>query len=108
MKGKFIVSLSANERQILRKIIRDDSTSASEIKIARVLLRSDINNRGRRWTDKAIGETFDVKPAFVKRVKKRFVRDGLDSTKCLSYARASKIFFCCIKQNEAQSVWLQA
>ena len=70
-KKKYIVDLSAEEREELETLISSGADSARKLTRARILLKADEG-----WTDEAIVDALDVGRATVERVRKRFVEWG--------------------------------
>ena len=70
-KKKYIVDLSAEEREELETLISSGADSARKLTRARILLKADEG-----WTDEAIVDALDVGRATVERVRKRFVGWG--------------------------------
>lgn len=70
-KKKYIVDLTAEEREELEALISSGVAPARKLTRARILLKADEG-----WTDKAISEALDVGTATVERVRKRFVEWG--------------------------------
>lgn len=70
-KKKFIVDLTAEEREELETLISSGADSARKLTRARILLKADEG-----WTDEAIADALDVGRATVERVRKRFVEWG--------------------------------
>jgi transposase len=68
---KYIVNLTAEEREELEALISSGVAPARKLTRARILLKADED-----WTDKAISEALDVGLATVQRVRKRFVEWG--------------------------------
>jgi hypothetical protein len=74
MLKKYIVRLTAPERQILREVIRKLLGSARKIRRAQILLKADAE--GPNWTDQRIAEAFDCRIKTVENVRQRFVTEG--------------------------------
>jgi len=64
MKKKYIVTLTEEERQMLREMISRGKTAARKLTHARILLKADQSQGG---------------PSSVERVRKRFVEEGLEA-----------------------------
>lgn len=73
-KKKYIVNLTADERQELETLISSGEAKVRKVTRARILLKADEG-----WTDSAISEALDIGIATVGRVRKRFVHEGLDA-----------------------------
>jgi len=79
MKKKYIVTLTHEERGMLRELISAGKASARKLTHARVLLKADVGEDGPGWNDAAISQAVDVGTATVERVRKRFVEEGLEA-----------------------------
>ena len=73
MNKKYVVDLSEQERSALEQLVRCGKHSARKIRWAHVLLKSDAG-----WTDEKICEALDINVSTVKRVRQRFVEEGMD------------------------------
>ena len=73
-KKKYIVNLTADERQELETLISSGEAKVRKVTRAHILLKADEG-----WTDSAISEALDIGIATVGRVRKRFVYEGLDA-----------------------------
>ena len=73
MNKKYVVDLSEEERSALEQLVRCGKHSARKIRWAHVLLKSDGG-----WTDEKICEALDINVSTVKRVRQRFVEEGMD------------------------------
>lgn len=78
MLKKYIVRLTADERHLLREIVRRQQGSASKVRRAQMLLKADVD--GPCWTDAQIAEAFDSRTRTVEKLRERFVTEGFDST----------------------------
>ena len=76
---KYIVTLTAEERQQLSGLIASGKAAARKLAHARVLLHADAAPDGPAWTDEQIAEAVAVGRATVERVRQRFVEQGLDA-----------------------------
>ena len=74
---KYLVTLTAEERQQLRHLIAVGKASAKQLTHARLLLKADVNAGGQDWTDTRIAEAVEVSVATVERIRQRFVEQGL-------------------------------
>jgi len=79
MRKKYIVTLTEEERRMLRELISRGKAAARKLMHARILLKADSRDGGPGWGDAAIAEGLDVGRATVERVRKRFVEEGLDA-----------------------------
>src|SRR6185437_13876595 len=72
---KFIVHLTAGQRQELERLAATGKRSAATITRARILLKADADGDG--WADDRIAEALGTGAATVARVRKRSVRQGI-------------------------------
>lgn len=77
MAEKYIVRLTAQERQELREIIRAGKRAAHLIRHAHIILKADIE--AENWTDEQIAEAYDCSLGTVYNIRKRFVLEGLEA-----------------------------
>lgn len=75
---KYIVCLSADERQPLEKLTTTGRAPAYQVIHARILLKADTHQAGGGWTDKAISQALDVSISTIERVRQRFVEQSLE------------------------------
>jgi transposase len=73
-KKKYIIDLSADEREQLQQLMRRGKTSSRKLTRARILLKASDG-----FTDLEIVTALNVGVATVERVRKRFVELGLDA-----------------------------
>lgn len=79
MAKKYIVALSAAEREQLESITRGGKHPAYKVNHARILLKANINREDSGWTDQAISEALDISRSTIERVRQRFVEQGLEA-----------------------------
>jgi len=77
MNKRYIVRLSDEERETLRKIISTGEAPAYKIRHANILLKVDAD--GPNWTDEAVAEAFGCHPNTVANIRQRFVEHGLEA-----------------------------
>jgi hypothetical protein len=77
---KLVVRLSLEQRQQLEEVVRSQTTSALIHKRARLLLLSDADHVDGRRPDWQIGEIIGLTEKQVKRIRHKFVQDGLEVT----------------------------
>ena len=73
---KYIIRLSADERQMLSKLACSGKAAARKITRARVLLKADAGECGPGWTDQRIAEALDVGVRMIENVRRRCVEEG--------------------------------
>jgi len=78
MQKKYIVRLSADERQHLQAVIKKLSGSSQKVRRAQILLKADAE--GPNWTDRQIAEAFDCRTKTVENLRRRLVEQGFDVT----------------------------
>jgi hypothetical protein len=79
MVKKYVVQLTAQERQRCLDLIRAGQAPARSIMHAQVLLKSDCGPEGPGWTDAVIGEAFEVSRVTVAHVRQTMVTEGLEA-----------------------------
>ena len=79
MKKKYLVTLTADEREQLNVMITAGTASAKKLAHARVLLKADQGENGPAWVDEVIAEAVEVSTDTVARVRQRFVEQGLEA-----------------------------
>lgn len=83
MVKKYVVSLSAEERQSLEAMVTTGKRAAYTINHARILLKADRNAPNGSWCDTDIKDALDLSLRTIERVRQRFVEEGLESAlKC--------------------------
>lgn len=78
-KKKYIISLSAEEREELEQLTTTGKVSAYKMNHARILLKADTNQHGGGWTDESISQALDISVATIERVRQRFVETSLEA-----------------------------
>ena len=76
---KFKVTLTADERQQLQKLIAAGKAAAKKLAHARILLKADAAPGGPAWSDSRIAKAVEVSTDTVARVRERFVEQGLEA-----------------------------
>ena len=76
---KYIVRLSGEEREALKRLVSSGKGSARMFTRAHVLLKADVGEEGPGWPDKKISEAFDVTVQSIERIRKQLVEEGFDS-----------------------------
>jgi transposase len=76
---KYIVTLTADERQSLLDLIAAGKAAAKKLAHARILLKADAAEGGPAWPDRRIAEALEVSDATIERVRQRFVEQGLEA-----------------------------
>jgi transposase len=76
---KYVVTLTAEERQRLSELVTSGKSAAKRLAHARILLKADAAPGGPAWTDDRIAEAVEVSTDTVGRVRRRFVEQGLET-----------------------------
>jgi Homeodomain-like domain len=76
---KYIVRLTADERDQLLQMIRGGKTAARALLHARILLKADQGTETTGGSDEAIGTALEVHATTVARLRQRFVEQGLEA-----------------------------
>lgn len=76
---RYVVELTSEEREQLRKLVRTGKAAAYRRRHAEVLLKADVGPGGSAWTDREIAGALDVGTATVERLRKRFVTEGMEA-----------------------------
>jgi Homeodomain-like domain len=77
MKQKYVIKLTAEERHQLEQLLSSGIAPTRALTHARILLKSDSNEKGANWSYQQICEALDVVPITVASVRKRFCEEGL-------------------------------
>ena len=75
---KYIVRLSASEREALERLVNKGKVAAAKRKRAHILLKADADAEGPAWTDEQIAEALDVSVATIHRTRQAYVGQGLE------------------------------
>ena len=76
---KYVVRLSAVEREQLETLIRKGKNPAQRLLKARILLKADVSEAGEGWSDSRIIEALETSPSMVYRVRKQLVEEGFEA-----------------------------
>src|SRR5512135_1229752 len=76
---KYLVTLTAEERQSLHDLTAAGTASARKLAHARILLKADQADGDPAWPDERIAEALDVGLSTIARVRQRFVEHGLEA-----------------------------
>jgi transposase len=79
MKKRFRVELSDAERGRLGEMIAAGAAPARKLMHARILLKADESVVGPGWVDERIAEAVEISQPTVSRVRKQYVREGVDA-----------------------------
>ena len=73
---KYVVRLSAEERDQLNDLIRSGKRSAQLLTKARILLKADVSDAGEGWSDSTIAGALDTSIANIERTRRQLVEEG--------------------------------
>jgi transposase len=76
---RYLVTLTAEERDRLDRMLGKGKASALVLARARILLKADQAEGGPAWDDARIAQALDVGLRTVERLRRRFVERGLDA-----------------------------
>src|SRR5262252_8555714 len=76
---KYIVRLSAEERERLEALIRRGKGPARRLLKARILLKADVSEAGPGWSDSKIMAALDTSASMIYRVRKQLVEEGFEA-----------------------------
>jgi transposase len=76
---KYVVRLSAEEREQLGALIRKGKSSAQRLMKARILLKADVSEDGEGWSDSQIVEALETSATTVYRTRQQLVEEGLEA-----------------------------
>src|ERR1700675_1797443 len=76
---RYVVRLSAEEREQLETLIRKGKSPAQPLLKARILLKADISEAGDGWSDSKIIAALETSASMVYRVRKQLVEEGLEA-----------------------------
>ena len=76
---KYIVNLSKDERNKLKKLVTSGRGPARMFTRARILLKADQGDHGPSWGDEKISDALDITVQTIERVRKQLVEEGLDA-----------------------------
>jgi hypothetical protein len=71
--------MSGEERERLEALIRKEKSPARRILKARILLKADVSEGGKGWSDNRIIEAQETSPSMVYRARKQLVEEGFEA-----------------------------
>jgi transposase len=77
--AKYIVRLTQEEHQQLSTLITTGRSAAAKLLHARILLKAEVHEGRRCWTDAEIAEALDTSESTVHRVRQAFVEQGWEA-----------------------------
>jgi transposase len=117
MNKKYIVKLTAQEKQQLEQLLNQGKAAARKLTHARILLKANCSQEQGGWTDQAIHQAIDVSLSTIARVRQTFVEQGLDAAlqpkpssqlrlrKLDGVAEARLIACCCSQPPTGRKEW---
>ena len=117
MRKKYVIELTSEERDRLKKVVNTGKIAAHKRKHAQMLLKADQSSRGSGWSDIQIAEAFDCHRTTVENLRKRLFEHGMDramdhgnrgsyrSKKLDGVAEAHLIATACSKAPEGRNRW---
>ena len=82
---KYVVRLSADERERLEVLTHAGKSPAQLLTKARILLKADVSEAGEGWSDSAISAALDTSINNVGRIRRRLVEEGLEAALSRKY-----------------------
>lgn len=76
---KYVVRLSADEREGLAALIRKGKSPAQRLVKARILLKADVSEVGEGWSDSRIIKALETSASMVYRVRKQPAEEGFEA-----------------------------
>ena len=92
---KYVVKLSAEERERLEAMICAGKHPAQSLTKARILLKADVSEAGEGWSDSAISAALDTSINNISRTRRRLVEEGIAAALTRKYnpnSARSRIF----------------
>ena len=82
---KYVVNLSAAEREQLVGLIHKGKRSAQLLTNARILLKADVSEAGEGWNDSRIAQALDTSIANILRTRRQLVEEGFEAVLIRKY-----------------------
>ena len=82
---KYVVRLTAEERDLLIALIHKGKRSAQLLTKARILLKADVSDAGEGWSDSAIAAALDTSIATIERTRRQLVEEGFEAVLTRKY-----------------------
>src|ERR1700719_2941527 len=108
---KYAVRLSGEERDRLETLIRKGKSPARRVLKARILLKADVSDAGKGWSDNRIIEALETSPSMVYRARKQLVEEGFEavlSRKPRAMPAVARLFegaLACSKPPKGRARW---
>jgi transposase len=116
--SKYSVRLSLHQRKSVEQVVRSGTAPARKIMHAQILLKADKGEQGPGWSDQQIRDAIGVGESVIRRVRQRFVEQGLEDAlnrrqqparpakqKLDGEQEAHLIALMCTQQPEGQERW---
>lgn len=78
MAKKYVVTLTAAEREYLQQLTSKGKNPVYQVNHARILLKADTSQAQGGWSDSAIASALDISISTRERVRRRFVESGIE------------------------------
>jgi transposase len=91
MNKKYRVTLTAEERGELERLLARGKADVRCLKHAQILRKADQAEGGPGWSDERIAEAFEVSTATVERLRHRFVEEGVQVA-LRSYRTGARVY----------------
>src|SRR5208337_1711727 len=82
---KYVVKLSAEERERLEAMIGAGKHPTQLLTKARILLKADVSEAGESWSDSAISAALDTSINNIGRTRRRLVEEGIEAALSRKY-----------------------
>ena len=82
---KYVVKLSAQERERLEALIGAGKSTAQLLTKARILLKADVSEAGEGWSDSKISAALDTSINNIGRTRRQLVEEGFEATLTRKY-----------------------
>jgi hypothetical protein len=115
---KYVVRLSAEEREQLNVMVHAGRHPARQLTRARILLKADVSEAGDGWSDSQIAAALDTSVDTVARTRQQLVEEGFDAVLVRKHspnsarkrifdgaAEAKLIALACSKPPEGRVKW---
>jgi hypothetical protein len=76
---KYVVRLSADERETLESLIHKGKRPVAQVLKARILLKADVSKAGEGWSDSRIVKALETSLSTVFRTRQRLVEEGFEA-----------------------------
>jgi transposase len=86
---KYVVTLSAEEREQLTTMLQTGKHAAFKLLRARILLKADCSEAGDGWSDSQIAEALDTSIDTIARTRQRLVEEGFEAALIRKHSPAS-------------------